>query len=478
MSFTSIVWFRNDLRLHDHEALDAAYENGPSIVPVYCIDPRWWDSTSFGFSKTGAFRTQFLLDALQDLRQRLQAKGSDLVIRFGKPEEILPELALDANAGAVYFHREYADEERKIEQAVIHALEDENIEWEGYWGGGLYHPDDMPISIRQVPDVYTQFRKKVEKYSDVRDLFPEPRGLRLPEGIEPGRMPMMESFGHQAPAKSERGVMEFVGGETAALERLEAYCGVEGPGPLKAYKHTRNGLLGADYSSKFSPWLAQGSLSPRMIYWTVKEYEQQVVKNQSTYWLIFELIWRDYFRYWGAKHGTRIFQWEGVMGAQYRISRNEEELFQLWAKGNTGIPFVDANMRELNETGFMSNRGRQNVASFLINDYKVDWRRGAEYFESLLIDYDVYSNWGNWCYVAGVGADPRPNRYFHILRQAERYDEKGHYVRHWLPELSGVPTKEVHTVFRLLPEQKELYGAQKYPQPALVPDEWNAFLAH
>lgn len=480
MSLINIVWFRNDLRIHDHAALEAAYDESPTVVPVYCLDPRMFGKTPFGFAKTGSFRAAFLLDALKDLRARLRELGTELVIRFGKPEEILPELAIDVNAGKVFFHAEFADEEAQVERKLEAALDQEGIEYASFHGAGLYHPDDLPMDFSRIPDVFTQFRKKVEKYSDIRSLIPNPGRMKLPEDIVPGAMPTERELGIHPNEEPDKGVLNFKGGETAALERLHAYCGVEGPegpGPLKTYKHTRNGLLGADYSSKFSPWLAQGSLSPRMIYWQIREYESQVVRNQSTYWLIFELIWRDYFRYWAVRHGNRIFQWNGINGANYKVARDEAERFTCWAEGNTGIPFVDANMRELNATGFMSNRGRQNVASFLVHDLKVDWRRGAEYFESQLIDYDVYSNWGNWCYVAGVGADPRPDRYFNILRQAERYDEKGHYVRHWLPELSGVPTRELHTVFQLSCAEKTRYGAQKYPSALLVPSQWNKILA-
>jgi deoxyribodipyrimidine photo-lyase len=189
---------------------------------------------------------------------------------------------------------------------------------------------------------------------------------------------------------------------------------------------------------KFSPWLAQGCLSPKMIYAEVKRYELERVKNKSTYWIIFELLWRDFFRLMGKKYGNKIFLRGGTKGEADNRLRNDEHLLKLWVEGRTGVPFIDANMREIEKTGFMSNRGRQNVASFLVKDLKVNWQMGAEYFESMLIDYDPTSNWGNWNYVAGVGNDPRENRYFNILTQATRYDPKGEYVKTWLPELSDL----------------------------------------
>jgi deoxyribodipyrimidine photo-lyase len=159
-----------------------------------------------------------------------------------------------------------------------------------------------------------------------------------------------------------------------------------------------------------------------------------VTKNESTYWLIFELIWRDYFRMITKKYGNRIFKAGGIKNKILQL-RQDPDIFKRWTEGQTGIPFIDANMRELKQTGFMSNRGRQNVASFLVKDLKIDWRMGASYFEYTLIDYDVHNNWGNWNYVAGVGNDPREDRYFNTQLQAQRYDPSGKYVKRWLPEL-------------------------------------------
>jgi len=200
---------------------------------------------------------------------------------------------------------------------------------------------------------------------------------------------------------------------------------------IATYKETRNGLIGADYSSKFSPWLANGSLSPRLIYQEVKEFERQVTANDSTYWLVFELLWRDYFRFVAKKYGNRIFYQKGIRNKAVHY-KNGLLVFEKWRTGNTGNDFVDANMRELLHTGFMSNRGRQNVASFLCKDLNIDWRWGAAWFESQLIDYDVASNWGNWMYVAGVGNDPRQDRYFNLERQASMYDPNYEYRKLWL----------------------------------------------
>ncbi len=472
MSKTTIVWFRNDLRVHDHEALSRAAETGCAMVPIYIFDPQQISSTHFGFPKMEYFRASFLLEGLADLRDRLRSLGGDLIIRWGKPEQVMRKLIREVNAGVVYFHSEYAPEEQNTEQKVLRVFAREELKFYPLEGSSLYHPDNLPHIPKETPDVFSQFRKKVEKYSHVRKLLATPTEIRLPKGLESGQIPTSQQLrdGITRISTSKNGVLNFHGGETAALERLENYCGTLGP--LKTYKETRNGLLGADYSSKLSPWLAQGSLSPRMVYWKVKAYEEAVIKNQSTYWLIFELLWRDYFRFWSVKHQNRIFQFSGVSTPTYKVHPDELSRFERWKTGTTGIPFVDANMRELNQTGFMSNRGRQNVASFLIHDLQINWLRGAEYFESLLIDYDVYSNYGNWTYLAGVGADPQPKRHFHILKQAKRYDPEGEYVRYWLPELSEVPSRYIHTVFWLPEENLNTFHASHYPRPIHIPSSW------
>jgi deoxyribodipyrimidine photo-lyase len=275
------------------------------------------------------------------------------------------------------------------------------------------------------------------------------------------------------PVSDPRGVLPFRGGESEALRRIQTYFWENDQ--LKVYKETRNGLLGADYSSKFSLWLAYGCISPRQIYEEVKRYEAERVANDSTYWLIFELIWRDYFRFITLKYGSRLFK---VSGIQYNLElkwNHRRDLFDKWVNGQTGVPFIDANMRELQLTGFMSNRGRQNVASFLAKDLKIDWTWGAAYFESQLIDYDVCSNWGNWNYVAGVGNDPRENRYFNIYTQATRYDEKGEYVKTWLPELVNVPASLIHQVWNLNDAAKKQYEVRlgvNYPSPIINANKW------
>ena len=186
-------------------------------------------------------------------------------------------------------------------------------------------------------------------------------------------------------------------------------------------------------------------------------YEGKRVKNKSTYWMVFELIWRDYFRCYCAKHGRAVFKEGGPIDSHQRW-RVDPQLLQRWKDGTLGVPLVDANMRELAATGFMSNRGRQNVASYLALDLGLDWRHGADHFESLLLDYDVCSNWGNWVAAAGLTGG-RVNR-FNIVKQSKDYDAAGDYVRHWLPELQHVPAQFVHEPWKLSRADQEKYGVR------------------
>ncbi len=468
----TIVWFRNDLRLHDQVSLFTALQNSALIYPVYCFDPRHFDETEIGLSKTGAFRGRFLLETIKDLRKNLREVGSDLIIRQGLPEKIIPSLAKELQATAVYASKEVAEEEIQVEQALEKTLHKEGISLELHWQSTLFHIDDIPWPIKNLPDIFTQFRKEAEQITQVREIKARPDHIEAFSGIRVGDVPSLSELGLSEPPFDDRSVIRYKGGESEGLSRLDEYLWQKDL--LRNYKETRNGLVGGNYSSKFSAWLSIGALSPRSVYYQIQKYESERQKNDSTYWLFFELLWRDYFRFTAKKYGNLLFKIGGIQNKKLEYY-DDLENFNRWKEGETGIPFIDANMRELNASGYMSNRGRQNVASFLIKDLKVNWTWGASYFETLLIDYDVCSNWGNWNYIAGVGNDPREDRYFNIMSQAQRYDPKGEYVRHWIPELSELKGKQAHFPAKL--EQQSLDCAHvklgvDYPEPIVSFDKW------
>jgi deoxyribodipyrimidine photo-lyase len=510
---TALVWFRRDLRIHDNEALREAAA-ADRLLPVYVVDPReygtrpYGGTASFRFEKTGSHRVRFRCEALSDLRASLRERDSDLVVREGRPEEILPDLARAVGADEVTMHTWPAPEERAVEARVKARLRDRDVAVRHFWGHTLYHVNDLPTAYTETPDTYTPFRKSVERDASVRDPLGTPSLPPVPDGVDGGdggdggdgeddgrddagdgaaidgdRVPVGDVPTPAtlladdeavtvagSPDPHDRGVLPFQGGESAALARLRSYLWDDDR--LRAYKQTRNGLLGEGYSSKLSPWLNEGCLSPRYVHREVKRYEEERVKNESTYWLVFELLWRDFFQFQVAKHGGQFFSREGIRQRDDIDWRDDDRAFDRWARGETGIPFVDANVRELNETGFMSNRGRQNVASFCANDLRLDWRRGAAYFETRLVDYDPCSNYGNWAYIAGVGNDSR-DRSFDVLRQARQYDPDAAYVTHWLPGLDPLPPEYAHEPWRMSETEQAEFGVElgvDYPEPMVVLD--------
>jgi deoxyribodipyrimidine photo-lyase len=465
-----LVWYRQDLRLTDHAplsaALAAALKSGGTVIALYCFDPRQFGLMAEGFPKTGAIRAQFLLESIADLRQQFRALGSDLLIRQGEPERVIADLVTTLEIDAVYYHQEVTPEETQVEAALKGQLSAAKpaVAIKRFWGHTLYRRDDLPFTLADLPELFTTFRKQVEKSAQIREPIPAPTALPALPTVDPGPLPTLADLGLTAVTPDARAVLTFVGGETTGQARMQDYIWTQDR--LKIYKETRNGLLGADYSSKFSPWLAMGCLSPRMIAQQVAQYEDQRIANDSTYWMIFELLWRDYFRFICAKHGAQMFARSGLRGVPIPW-KSDPVRFEQWKTGHTGFPLVDANMQELLLTGFMSNRGRQNVASFLTKNLGIDWRLGAAWFESALIDYDPCSNWGNWNYSAGVGNDARGFRFFNITKQAKDYDSQGVYVKHWLPELASVPAAKVHEPWKLTPEeqQQSLRLGVDYPNP-------------
>lgn len=467
----TLIWFRNDLRITDHEPLHQAFVHQHPTIGIYCFDPRNYTSLAIGIPKTGNVRAQFLLESVAQLKQSLRLLGSDLFIVFGKPEEQIPIVCKALAIDVVAYHQEIAPEETAIENAVESVLQKDNVQTKRYWNATLVHKEDLPFSMPNLPELFTDFRKKIEGRLSIRNPFPTPEKLfPIHHNLQFGKV-TLTTLGLTPFAPSPLGVLDFKGGEKEALKRLKYYLWETDY--LSTYKKTRNGFLGQNYSSKFSPWLAVGSISALTIYHEVKQYEQERVQNESTYWLVFELLWRDYFKWIASKHQGQLFRLEGLQKLQIQWKEDEHQ-FAVWRAGNTGYPIIDANMRELLQTGFMSNRGRQLVASFLTKNLGINWLWGAQWFESQLIDYDVCSNYGNWNYAAGVGNDARGFRYFNILKQAQDYDANGMFVKHWLPELKRLPIDKVHQPYKMSANENMLYGfnlGKDYPKPVIDLDQ-------
>ncbi|MGB0933873.1 MAG: DASH family cryptochrome [Lishizhenia sp.] len=422
---THIHWFRNDLRLHDQPFLQKV-DNCENLICIYILNPKQfqyvhWDDRKLGFRKQGLNRIQFLRETLCDLQQNLRSRGNDLLVKVGNPAEILKDLSSKNNT-SVSFEIGYATEEKLEQEEVYNSINDEDIH--AYEGGFLIHPETLPFPFDKFPNGFSSFRNKIEKKRDNTNF----NTLLIPENIPPSP----ERFPELKPSQRKllpEAAFKFRGGESAGLERLNYYL-FESEEILN-YKRKRNGSVGTDYSGKFSAWLANGSLSPTQIMKEIKRFENEIKANDGTYWMWFELLWRDFFRYIGKKNGGKLFHTSGLNGKPLKFRQNLD-VFSNWCSGNTTSAFVNAHLVELHQTGFMSNRGRQNVASFLFHDLGIDWRFGAAWFEHALLDYDVYSNYGNWLYIVGVGNDPKGGRKFDVEWQQDRYDPERDHEKVWL----------------------------------------------
>jgi deoxyribodipyrimidine photo-lyase len=437
----SLIWFRRNLRLEDNEALWEGILNSEEYLLLYIFDEKHWEENPLGMRRSSDLKLNFIWQSVLDLKQNIEKKGGQLLIRKGDTKAVIRSLLEEYIFDALYAPKESGTEEIEEEKMIENLFIKQGADVHFYAQTTLFHEADIPWPIGKLPNIYTQFRKENEKQTHVRELFKSPENFSASIAVRQNFE--FSDLRIENIRPKEKSVLGFEGGETKAWERLYHYFWEADQ--LKEYKYTRNGLIGESYSSKFSPWLAQGCISAKSIYYQVKKYEKERKKNQSTYWMVFELIWRDYFHFVLKKFGCQLFQKEGIKREEVDW-KWDFELFEKWKNGITGVPFIDANMRELKASGFMSNRGRQNIASFLVKDLGLDWRMGAWYFEHQLIDYDVASNWGNWAYVAGVGNDPRENRYFNILSQAKKYDAKGDYIRYWIPELQEIKGFNIHKI--------------------------------
>ena len=423
----NLVWFMSNLRVEDNTSLSRAIKDSLRVIGYINIDPAIFELSDYGFKKTEKFRTKFLLESIQDLKKQLNGINISLIITNQDFGTSINSIIEKYNIRSIYMQKEWTRDELAEEKQIpkhINLIKD--------FDQFLYSPESVKEVYENIPRGFSNFRKKCEKYLNIEYPLQIPKPLDKKNNIDDVySIPTLNDLGFEEFRVHKNSVFKFLGGETSAKERVYEYFFETKR--ISKYKLTRNGLLGKDYSSKLSSWLANGSISVRYVYMQIKKYEEEIEKNESTYWLFFELIWRDFFKYVSMQHKDKFFSKSGIYGNSKDWSNNKE-LINRWIKGETNEPFVNANMKELSQTGFMSNRGRQNVANYLTKELKIDWRIGAEYFESLLIDYDVHSNYGNWLYNAGIGNDSMPFRKFNPKLQSERYDPNKEYEKLWLNE--------------------------------------------
>lgn len=417
-----IAWLRQDLRLADNALFE--FTSPPDqLLCVYVLDRAWLASALSGIdaARIGSARLQFLWQSLIALRGELLKRGSDLLVRVGDPVEVVAGLAEQLGACLVRVRHDAGHDEAEAVSALASRLAG-RAEVSLHESGMLFAEADLPTAVAVMPRNFSAFRRQAEKAWQVPASHQAPVTLPpWPREAARGLPPLSKVCPEAADWRPDRrGCFLFAGGEAAGQERLEHY--LWDTSAVSRYRQTRNGLVGADFSTRLSPWLAHGCLSARQVHDAVRAWEAEHGGNDSSYWVVFELLWREYFYWTARREGPALF-------GQRRLPAMGDA-FHAWRRATTGVPFVDAAMRELSATGWLSNRARQNAASYLVRHLKGDWRQGAAWFEHCLIDHDVASNWGNWRYLAGVGRDSR-SRALDVHDQAQHYDPHGAYTDLW-----------------------------------------------
>lgn len=430
---TQIVWFKNDLRTHDNEALVAATKTKAPVVGVYFFEPIDYEKTPYGWPRTGSIRAQFILESLIELKTKIEKLGGNFLVFQGPAEQLLPELAKKLGASHIHTEREFAWEENHRVKRTTTSLLQEGIQLQEHHPNTLLHQLE---NISQTPNCFSTFRDLA--LSKNHDEIPKPAPTKLTK-VETTPSTLMGSFVEGIPTLQELGikkpcihphsVMAWKGGETTGNQRVENYLWQK---TIMSYEHTRNGMLGSDYSSKLSPWLAQGCISAREIGIILQERAHEENASQSSIKKFQEeLIFRDFFKHIAGKHQEKIFLAEGFDTKSTRQPVFDQNLVDDWTDGETQNPFINAIMRELEQTGFIGNRARQITASYFINELNQPWTVGAWWFQSQLVDFCPTQNWGNWLHASGNGTDRIANRRFNPELQAKKFDANGQYRRTW-----------------------------------------------
>ncbi len=431
---TALVWFRRDLRVHDHPALTAAHRECDQVVPVFVLDPRLLDGR---FPSRN--RAWFLHGCLAELRASLRERGADLVLREGRPEHELLRLASEVGATALYFASDVSPFATARDRRVV----------EAFPGTVRRHPGNFvaDIGAPKPYSVFTPFHRAWEQL-ERREVHGAPRALKFPSGVAPGDLPA---------APEPEAADPFPPGERAARERASAWLA----GGLDRYEERHDHLPGG--TSQLSPYLHFGCLSAR-------ELEQRA-RERGGGAFVRQLAWRDFYAHVllhnpGNAHHAHQRKYDALEWD------DDAELLDAWREGRTGYPVVDAAMRQLLATGWMHNRARLIAGCFLTKDLHLDWRAGEAHFMRHLLCGDEASNNGNWQWIASVGVDPAPpfRRLYNPMTQQRRHDPDGEYVRRWVPELRAVPLERLAEPWTMSDDEQSAAGCvigADYPAPVV-----------
>ena len=453
-----VVWFRRDLRLHDHPALTDALARDVPIAPLVVIDPALLHGR---FASPN--RARFYIGSVGALRESLESAGGRLFVRIGDPATVVPRFAGEVGASEVLVSRDYTPYGRRRDTAVAEALRPGAGELRAKRGLLIHEPEDVVAGDGRAYTVFGPYERRW-RARQIRDVLPAPTAVRAVDGDERS-IPGLSSLGIDGPTADPSALPEP--GERAARARLEAWLAAGARHGPANYHRTRDALADERATSHLSADLRFGTLSPVEVATSALAADGGGDGSQR---FVTELAWRDFYAHalWHAPRTAREPLDERYRDLSYE--RNEEGL-AAWRDGRTGYPIVDAGMRQLRATGWLPNRARMIVASFLTKDLLVDWRDGERVFMERLIDGDPASNLGNWQWVASIGTDSRSFvRVFNPVTQAKRFDPDGDYVRRWVPELAGVPSLRVHQPWTMTSDEQIQAGCRigvDYPPPII-----------
>ncbi len=408
---TSIWWIRRDLRLTDNPALHSALELG-DVIPVFIIDP--------ALSTQSPRRRNFLYEGLSSLNKNLQTRGSYLVLRIGEPVDVLRQLIQETNANAIFAEEDYTPYARKRDTLIANQLPLQLI-----LGQTVHHPEFVKKADGKPYTIYTPYSKVWKSLLQEIKIISAPKNINTPKNI------------FSEPLSAYETNQLFPAGELEGQRRLLQFIQL----PITNY-HDHRDRMDLDGTSSLSPYLRFGMLGLRQ---AVSAAKQASAESKGAEVWLNELIWREFYI-------QILYHFPHVSHNAFNASlanipwRNNESEFYAWKNGLTGMPIVDAAMRQLKETGWMHNRARMIVASFLVKDLLIDWRWGEAWFMENLLDGDLAANNGGWQWTAGTGTDAAPYfRIFNPVLQSAKFDPDGNYIRKWIPELSGLNAKEIHT---------------------------------
>jgi deoxyribodipyrimidine photo-lyase len=436
---TALVLFNRDLRTHDHPALSAAAK-ADRTVPLFVFDERL-----LGSRFAAPNRVAFMLEALRDLDEALRRAGGRLFVRRGDPVREAVAVARECGAGAIHVSADYSAYARARERRLAEACAEERIDFTAHPGIAIVPPGAVTPAGGDHFKVFTPFHRAWSALPG-RQPLPAPRRIAVPPRLKAGRLPPYEALSGGRPSPRR-----LPGGESEGRKLMRSFL----RDGLGAYEDRHDDLPG-DGTSRLSAHLRWGCVSPL-------ELAREAEDRRGGGAFVRQLCWRDF-------HHQVLAATPSLPRRDYRPRRDRwsrsRRVLEAWQQGRTGYPLVDAAMRQLAEEGFMHNRARMTVASFLCKDLYVDWRAGAWHFWDLLSDGEIANNAGNWQWVAGTGNDTRPNRVLNPVRQAQRFDPDGAYVRRYLPELESVRSK---AIFR--PWLMEGFEHLDYPPPIVDHDE-------